>query len=139
MIIAEDGNVAFADLAPAGMKGNAQQYLSLPDCPDPKVSINKLQSQSSVLESLVAVRSERRQVLKQTIADDLQGELLEKAVRLEKGFGLTTEEELSAELSPVRLIDRLSRLITAIKNHRANRAPSRENAPADAQPAPNPQ
>ena len=121
MIIAQDGSVAFGDLMPAALKGSAEQYLSLPECPSPKMSVFKMQSQASVLESLVAVRSERRQVLQASLEKELQGLLLEKAVRLEKGFGLTREEDLTGALAPLKLVDRLSRLIAAIKNNRANR------------------
>ena len=131
MIVSEDGSVAFGDLAPSAFKGSPELYASLPECQAPRMSVAKLQNQASVLESLVAVRSERRQILQESLANELQGELLEKAVRLERGFGLTREKELGSGLSPLELVDRLSRLIAAIKNHRASReVPPSADTPA---------
>lgn len=121
MIIAEDGSIALGDMTPAAGRSVVDRFLSLPECSSPKISITRLQSQASVLESLVAVRGERRNVLQQGLRKELRGELLEKALRLEKGFGLTREIELNPELPPLELIDRLSRLNAAIKNHRASR------------------
>lgn len=120
MLISDSGEVAAGDLIALSPNMPDPAILALPECTLPPVSIEAVRAQYATLDSLVNLRLRQRDLLKNSINSELSGDLLAKLQQLERGFGLKLTQELSADLRPYELFDRLARLKTAIANHRAN-------------------
>lgn len=131
----EDGSTIFGDTRLVSTAQTTPSLASIPECSVAGV-IKADPSQRGLMESLVEIRTARRDVIKNRINTILSGATLEKARKLEELFGLARSEPLTAELPPTQIIDRVSRLTAAIKSYRLNRAARRaEGAQTPAQPA----
>lgn len=93
----------------------------LPYCEQTEVTPFKLAGQYALLESLVAVRSARRDYNQKMIKEELNPEFLDQLKKLEAGFGLKAKDELSASMHPVILIQRLSRILNTVKSYNSNK------------------
>ena len=91
----------------------------LQQCPQKQAVQIEPQSQLGVLQSLVAIRTARRDTARQKIDQMLTPALLERLIKLEKGLGLTSEPPLSSSLPALALRDRLHHLLQAVKNYRS--------------------
>jgi hypothetical protein len=91
----------------------------LPQCPAKQNVQVEPQSQLGVLQSLVSIRTARRDTARQKIDQLLTPALLERLIKLEKGLGLTSEPPLSSALPALALRDRLHHLLQAVKNYRS--------------------
>lgn len=123
-----NGEVAFANVRPL-VKGqsNRHSFASVPDCvPDESTKVS-VSEQFGLFESLVKIRSARREVNQIKIQKLMQGPFLEKLKRLERGFGLAQPRELAPDLSHFELVDRLSRLAAAIRNYNRNKVKSTQS------------
>ncbi len=120
LLLSESGEVALGDLVSLEQNALDPAIIALADCAEPEVSIEAVRAQFATLDSLVNLRVRQRDLLKDSISSELSGDLLAKLSQLERGFGLKLTEDLSSDLQPYELFERLSRLKTAIANHRAN-------------------
>ena len=91
-------------------------------CPQTVVDNNKLSGDEALLQKLVDIRSERRKLLDASIQSKLSGELLQKLQKVESGLGLATKAELSSELEPLELLERLWKLNASIQNIKSQRS-----------------
>ncbi len=124
-----DGSTIFGDTRLVIDAKAEPSIASIPECPVVGV-IKADASQRGLMESLVEIRTARRDVLKNRITALLAGNTLEKARKLEELFGLARPVPLSAELGPIEIIDRLTRLTAAIKSYRLTRTAKRSEPPA---------
>ena len=114
MILSEDGTPFFGGVRPLFAPDSKESSLHIPNCAPEKISEAAMQGQLSLLESLVEVRSQRRGVAQVKVAQVLDGKFLSDLKKLEHGFGFNYSQELSSDLNPVELIDRLSRISEAV-------------------------
>jgi hypothetical protein len=120
MVMDKDGAVAFGSNKSARLQELSPAIFSLPACPRRKAPAN-IDTQGALVQSLMDVRAARRGNLQRRATTALQGELLNKLVRLERGFGLARAEPLDGSLHPIELEDRLGRLLQAVTNYRSKR------------------
>ena len=129
LVKSANGEVAFGSMKPVHTPGPKDSFLRVPECPIEPTPV-RFQSQLSSIEHLVKIRSEHRVNRYKLVSQVLSGDLLNQLKKFEKGFGLQTGTELSADLHPVELVDRLSRLHHALRNatvhHERNAARARE-------------
>lgn len=130
LVVSEKGEVVFGNVKPVTGTEVDQGLGSLPLCPEEQQVSAALASQSSLLEELYRIRLKRRDQAKLQTTEVLNGPFLERLQKLERGFGLARERELNAELSPLELIDRLSRIRDALRNWETRQ---------EAQPTPQPE
>lgn len=79
----------------------------------PKLHASGLE-QRALFESLIDIRSRRREIFEKKLQDLLTPELATKLAKLERNFGLQVDSPLSATLHPASLAYRLERLKFAI-------------------------
>lgn len=121
MLLSSEGDIASSNVRSL----KAITAPAIPKCSPQQAVVVSADTQISVLQSLVSVRSARRDNSQARVAEMLKGEFLETLKKLEKGFGLSRGTELSASLPPTELVDRLSRVLNAIRNYRANNKPEK--------------
>ncbi len=119
LLKSSDGQIALADVKPA-MIEISQSLYSLPDCPVTETKLPPgISSQIALLESLVEIRTDRREkFFKSSIKEVLNEDFAQQLNDLEKAFGLKSHKAISAELHPVEMTDRLSRIKAAIEQYR---------------------
>jgi hypothetical protein len=118
MVTTEDDEVVFGDTRIVKISDGADSFWRLPKCetdvPSKKLDV-LLPEQLNYLESLLQVRSKKREVAKQLLRDKMTPNILSRLVKVEKGLGLSgNDNELSADLPGLELLERLSRLKEAI-------------------------
>jgi hypothetical protein len=118
MAFDENGNVTFANVSPELLSESKTLISRIPECPpeDPSTAV-KL-DQHGPLRQLVDVRTERAEIARLKITRMLDEQFMSKLRRFEDAFGLDTSKELSANLPPEVLVDRLSRITHAVKKYR---------------------
>lgn len=101
-----------------------QSYANLPQCASGTALVAKTTNSAALesdkialLDSLVKIRSKRRETLQAQLALLLTPDLLTRISKLERGFGLAVEPEISATLPPAAIADRLARLLAVLKNY----------------------
>lgn len=117
MLLSSEGDVATSTVRSLA----EARTTPIPDCPRSEAVKIGPDTQVGVLQSLVSVRTARRENARIRIAGQLTGDFLETLRRLEIGFGLKTTPQLSADLEPYELIDRLSRIEAALNNYRSGK------------------
>lgn len=73
-------------------------------------------NQTSLLQSLIQIRVEKRALMKKRVNDALDSTLLEKLNKLEDAFGLSPDVPLSTDIDPYTLSERLSLLAVVLGN-----------------------
>lgn len=121
MLIGPEGEVAMGDVKLITGSRSTKSFHSLPECSDELNVPPGLSDQVGLLESLVEIRSARREGNQLRISQIMSGPFLEKLRRLEKGFGMKHATKLSEDLTAFELVDRLSRLSNAIKNYQTSK------------------
>ncbi len=110
------------DVAVGTMKRVSSPLLSeIPVCPPVKSVAATAANQLGLFQSLVSVRSARRENAAARVREFMKPDFIVTLEKLEKGFGFTYSKELSPDLGPLELIDRLSRIVNAIKNYRSTK------------------
>jgi hypothetical protein len=125
LVINSDGSVAYGDMVSLREGAPGSVLLDIPACSDiDHARVNEIMStgQHSLIQSLVRIREERRELLKSQVASKLQGPFLIRLRKLEAGFGLNHNSSISPEMSAMELNDRLTRLIHAIKTYQTHQA-----------------
>lgn len=125
ILFSSDGTIAFAPTKDL----NSRLPSELPTCTTEKLTIDADEGQIGLLQSLVALRTARRTNAQDRLNKALTGPFLEKLKKLERGFGITYPQPLSATRPPTELIDRLTRIVNAVKNFQQVRKPSADLAP----------
>ena len=124
VVSSAEGEVAFGTVVPVIAAGASRSWLSIPQCKG-RSAETLTGEQLSLIDTLVEVRNSRAKIARKKIDSLLSEGLGEKINRLESGFGLSQNELISSELEPFELVDRLSRLLSALKSHRAHKARSK--------------
>ena len=141
LVTSDQGEIALGDVRPVTAPESRESFLNLPECAPEKITELRMEGQQSLIESLIKVRSERRKVAQQAVEKALSGDFLVRMQKLEESFGLHHEQPLGPELPPVILIDRLTRIMEAIKTYelavksKQQPAAEPEQASEDDQPA----
>jgi len=121
-VLAEDGQMIFGPVKPLRADVPRESLAALPTCPGEKTVLPALDSQFGLLQSLVDVRAQRRENLLSQVRSIMTPEFRERVARLEQGFGLAGPTPLSADTHPLEIIDRVNRLLSAIRRYREARA-----------------
>lgn len=108
--------VAFSDTAQQATSLLASAKSELLQCEENIDQKTISQTQPALIQALVQVRAEKRELLKQKVSELLQGEFLQKLQQLEAGFGLNVGAPLSSSLSPYELSERISLLALVMGN-----------------------
>lgn len=116
------GHSAYGEVREIAREGLRPAPIGMSECKEKGSIPTTLQGQLALLESLVGIRSQRREVLQEALKSEFSGDMLERLQRLEDGFGLKSASELSPSLAPYQLVERLSAIVASIKNVRANKA-----------------
>lgn len=116
--VAQDDKMVFGSMTPNLVTDPSGSRYTIPECPAEEVSPHVSQSQMAPLQSLVSIRTARSDLAKMKVTRQLSDQLLIKLRKFEKAFGLSSTNELSADLPPAELVDRLSRLTFALKQFR---------------------
>lgn len=126
-VLTDSDEVVFGDVRLVSAADPVDSFFRIPVCAADKTRTKAeipLPEQLNYLESLLQVRIKKREVAQQVLRDTMTPDLLTRLQKLEKGFGLEASVPLSADLSGLELVERLSRLIDAIKVYRqSNRTP----------------
>lgn len=77
---------------------------------------NLASAQPAILQALVQVRAEKRELYKEKVTKLLEGDFLSTLRRLESGFGLGGSVPISPEMSPYELSERISALAVVLGN-----------------------
>lgn len=112
MLLSPDGEASFSAVTRIGAPAN-----SLPICQESLPSSSELVTQSGVLQSLADLRSARVNVMLDKFRLRLSQFDQERLAKLEKGFGLEEPPALDKVENPFKLVERLSRLLVAIKTY----------------------
>lgn len=120
MLFTSEGDIAVGDVK----RLTSLSASDLPKCPVDKTINATAANQVGLLQSLVSVRSARRDNATARIQTMMKDDFLATLRKLEKGFGLTHTKELSSEMPPLELIDRLTRILNAVKNYRTTKPKS---------------
>jgi hypothetical protein len=115
----EDGARVFASVTPALMSEAKDLLASVPECPGEDSSRAVTTTTPGTLKQLVDVRAERMDIIRLKIKRSMDSTVLAKLTKFEEAFGLTRSSELSADLPPAELIDRLSRIQHALRKYQS--------------------
>ncbi|HMO02431.1 MAG TPA: hypothetical protein PKD37_05720 [Oligoflexia bacterium] len=96
-------------------QAGSYQLPPLPACSYGSSSKAGVREQFGLVESLVEIRTARREVAQLKMKQYLSGELLSKLNKWEEGFGFKYERLLSHDLPPTELVERIFKLNSAIK------------------------
>jgi hypothetical protein len=135
LVVSDKGEVVFGNVRPVLGTELDAALATIPLCSDDQVNTAALSGQLSLLEELYRIRVKRRDEHKNKAARILSGNLLERLQKLERGFGLAREKELSADLTAFELLDRVSRLRDALKNWEKKKEPTPTPAPLEEESA----
>lgn len=132
MAFDENGTASFANVTAELLADTRAANAHIPECPpeDPSGIIQR--GQQGQLQELIDVRTERSQLSHAKIQEALDEQFLTKLRRFESAFGLGSGDDLSADLPPATLVDRLSRITHALKKYRMFKRVSQEPKKGDA-------
>jgi hypothetical protein len=132
MAFDENGTASFANVTAELLADTTAATAHIPGCPpeDPSGIIQR--GQQGQLQELIDVRTERSQLSQAKIQQALDEQFLTKLRRFESAFGLGSEDDLSADLPPATLVDRLSRVAHALKKYKMFKRVSHEPKKGDA-------
>jgi hypothetical protein len=91
---------------------------AIPECPAEDPSRIAALNSPGILQQLVDVRNERMNIVRLKISRLMDQDFLAKLRKFEEAFGLERSSELSADLPPEELIDRLSRIQHAVRKYK---------------------
>lgn len=132
LVVTNSGSHRYGHVRTIGTQdGAAAAMKTVPPCPQEKASLGIYPSQLGMLETLVTNRARQRSLETIKVAKIMNEDFLEKLKDIERKFGLGGERELVSDLPPIELIDRLSRILAALRTFRRN-LELREKAPVAA-------
>jgi hypothetical protein len=113
----ENGGTVFAGVTPALSSEALDLLSSIPECPGQDSSRAISTTSPGTLKQLVDVRAERMEIVRIKLRRAMDGNALAKLAKFEEAFGLHRSEELSPDLAPAELFDRLSRIQHALRKY----------------------
>jgi len=117
MVSGANGERAYGEMRPLLTYSPPE---ALPTCPD-KAAKESLDAGS--LEQLIDLRTRRRDIAKKQISEVLSSDgLADKLANVEQLFGLNLSgQPFSADLEPLQLLERLTRINAAVESYRLGR------------------
>ena len=116
MVSGAAGERAYGEMLPLISYTPAESLVTCPDKPA-KESLD-----AGSLEQLIDLRTRRRDIAKKQLAEVLSSDgLIDKLSNVEQLFGLSAPRPFSAELDPLELLERLSRINAAVESYRIGR------------------
>jgi hypothetical protein len=116
LVITKDDQWIFGSMTPTLVSNPDGELLNVPECAPETVSDKIQQGHVAPFKSLVDIRSARADLAKMQIGRLLSDEFIVKLRKAEQLFGVSRTTELSADLPPAELVDRLARLSDAIRD-----------------------
>jgi hypothetical protein len=116
--IDEAGQPSFANVTPALIAESRDLVGSIPECPGEDGARYAKVTTPGTIQQLVDVRTERMKIVRLKIARALDETFLKKLQKFEEAFGLRYPTELSSELPPQELLERLSRIDQATRKYK---------------------
>jgi hypothetical protein len=116
LVISTQGEASFTPVKGLGTGQSLESLALLPNCEGEPLKQIGIAGQVALLNQLVDIRTKLRNVSRNKLQASLSGEFLDKLRKLEKGFGLSREKELDPSLSSLELVDRLTRIRSALQN-----------------------
>ena len=116
LVVSNRGEVVFGNVKLLEDPRFDEALSNVPYCKAEQVSSTALSGQLPLLEELYRIRLKRRDQTKAQVGAILDSDTLAKLRKLERGFGLAREKELSIDLPALELVDRLARLQTALRS-----------------------
>ncbi|MFO0417753.1 MAG: hypothetical protein ACK5Y6_10720 [Pseudomonadota bacterium] len=110
--------VSYANVTPALADQAREMIAAIPECPAEDPSRIAALNSPGILQQLVDVRNERMNIVRLKISRLMDQDFLAKLRKFEEAFGLERSSELSADLPPEELIDRLSRIQHAVRKYK---------------------
>jgi hypothetical protein len=120
-LIGPQGEIAMGDVKLITSAQSTKSFYSLPECKNEIKLPPGLTDQSGWVEKILNVRLARREAYQLLIGQILSGNFLQRLQKLEKGFGIERTTKLTADLSAFELVDRLSRIASAIKSYQTSK------------------
>lgn len=127
MLLSAEGEFAFGNLTMLPPAGQQISNEPVPACPPPEGDA-RFHNSMSILSRLIKNRTERRNNRMEYLERVLDQDLLDKLVKLEKMFGLDGSGQLSTDMNPVELVDRLTRIHSALKTWAIHKQKRKEAA-----------
>lgn len=132
MAISAGGDITFANMTPTLLSNQRAGVTSVPECPPIDPTLTVMTNKFGTYQQLVQIREQRAKLARERVRLLLDGDLLEKLQRAEEAFGLIHAEELSVNLPPQELADRLARISYALKEYQStNHSQSKESSDAE--------
>lgn len=117
----DDGKLKFGNTANLGDNLKPKSFLEeVKKCEAPNVELN-MQSQLSVMEKLIRIRSKLKENKKLQLNALLTPELLNRLEKTENSFGLKYNNSFTETTNPVQLVQRLYRVYHALRNYRLSK------------------
>jgi hypothetical protein len=137
--VSDKGEIVSSELHPLLAPDGPDAEASTPKCPPERFNEAAIQAQTSLIESIIETRLERRRLAQLRVAQVMNDEFVGKLRKMEGRFGLLYQKELSPDLPPVELIDRLSRILAVIEAMNSRKSQDRSaSAAAGSMAAPQP-
>jgi len=119
MAISEGGDITFANVTPTLLSDSRDAVANIPECASEDTTQIATINQLAPLKSLVDIRRDRADLAQRKVLRALGDETLSKLKRFEEAFGLGGIDELSINLPPHELVDRLARINYAVKQYQS--------------------
>jgi len=116
MVFGKSGAFALGAMRELPAKGAGPIPAEMPLCPEEAVGPELSRALTSI-QKLVEIRQKLVETNRSRVASLLNEELLNKLKKLERGFGLKYEQELNPHMDPFLLINRLTRVLNALKTY----------------------
>ena len=116
MVFGKSGAFAFGAMRELPPKGVRPAPAEMPLCPEEPAGPELTHAMTSI-QKLVEIRGKLVETNQHRVVGMLNEELLNKLKKLERGFGLEREQELSPHMDPFLLVDRLDRILNALKTY----------------------
>jgi hypothetical protein len=117
MAVSAGGDITFANVTPALLTDTKSLIANIPECPSEDTSHFARVNQLAPLKALVDIRADRSNLAQRRVAQAMDDETLAKLRQFEQAFGITHAEELSPNLPPQELVDRLARINFALQQY----------------------
>lgn len=114
----ETGQPSFANVTPALAAESRDLVTSIPECPGEDGARYAKVTTPGTIQQLVDVRTERMKIVRLKLARSMDETFLKKLQKFEEAFGLRHPTELSPDLPPQELLERLSRIDQATRKYK---------------------
>jgi hypothetical protein len=113
----ENGRIAVGNTMTMVNEINNLSFVDIPLCPATQADLT-MQTQMSLLENLVKVRTESRNNRQAQLRANLTTELIERIKKTEQSFGFSYHKDLTIDSAPYEIVSRLNRVYNSLRNYR---------------------